>query len=525
MLGQARGVGAGAPGQGRGPRPAGGARGAGDGTRAAHHRRSRPWRPRPARRRTPRTPAAKEIVGEARALRERVLADLNERRQELERQIAELRAGTRQVGRDVRARRARAHARGTRDGGGAVDASRRSRGRRRREPGPTTPRAATDERSQRSRPAPEPAPEPVPEPAPEPAPRAVRPTSGRPRPTADDAADRRAGRRACARRRRAVREAAFGPVRRRTRDRSGFGRPHGRRPRRRRGEPTARPSAEPDADASERVGADDRRARHRGPRRRARRHDRRPRAPRASARSRTSRTTFSTACAASGARSTPRRSSRRSRTSWRAGPTCSSLRSTAPTRRAPPRWARGRRPTGGAAPRALLAELVDLGRHAAPRAAGELARRPSTTRTPADTEIAIAQSLGARYREWRAQQLEAVLGDVLAVAYARGVFDAAPDGAPPALGAGGRREVPRLRRQRARAHGEGAASSPPVRPHPPAHPGCRCLLVVEPPDTRCHTSVPGPPLPLGCGPMRVPTARAPASGSASAAGSSGRSSS
>ena len=36
---------------------------------------------------------AKEIVGEARSLRDRVLADLTERRQELERQIGELRAG------------------------------------------------------------------------------------------------------------------------------------------------------------------------------------------------------------------------------------------------------------------------------------------------------------------------------------------------------------------------------------------------------------------------------------------------
>src|SRR3954449_3906284 len=36
---------------------------------------------------------AKEIVGEARSLRERVLTDLNERRQELERQVADLRAG------------------------------------------------------------------------------------------------------------------------------------------------------------------------------------------------------------------------------------------------------------------------------------------------------------------------------------------------------------------------------------------------------------------------------------------------
>ena len=50
-------------------------------------------------------------------------------------------------------------------------------------------------------------------------------------------------------------------------------------------------------------------------------------------------------------------------------------------------------------------------------------------RTPADTEIAVAQSLGARYREWRGEQLEGALGDALAVAWSRGVFDAAPDGA------------------------------------------------------------------------------------------------
>ena len=82
----------------------------------------------------------------------------------------------------------------------------------------------------------------------------------------------------------------------------------------------------------------------------------------------------------------------------------------------------------GAAPRALLTELatgsvVPL----RDRLAGSL--ETIDARTPADTEIAIAQSLGARYREWRGEQLEQALGDALAVAYSRGVFDAAPEGA------------------------------------------------------------------------------------------------
>ena len=48
--------------------------------------------------------------------------------------------------------------------------------------------------------------------------------------------------------------------------------------------------------------------------------------------------------------------------------------------------------------------------------------------TPADTEIAIAQRLGARYREWRSQHLDPVLGDVMAAAHTRGVYDSAPEG-------------------------------------------------------------------------------------------------
>jgi DivIVA domain-containing protein len=98
--------------------------------------------------------------------------------------------------------------------------------------------------------------------------------------------------------------------------------------------------------------------------------------------------------------------------------------------------------------------------------------------TPADTEIAIASGLGARYREWRTQHLDPLLGDTLAAAYARGVYDAAPAGArlrwvPPVGGTCADCDdnslEPTLR----------GDDFPTGQPHPPAHPGCRCLLVVE----------------------------------------------
>ncbi len=131
----------------------------------------------------------------------------------------------------------------------------------------------------------------------------------------------------------------------------------------------------------------------------------------------------------------------------------------------------------GSAPRALLTELatsvVSPLRERLESSLGSV-----DTRTPADTEIAIAQSLGARYREWRGEQLEAVLGDALAVAYSRGVFDAAPDGArlrwvPAVVG-----KCPDCDDNALEPTVKGS-EFPTGQLHPPAHPGCRCLLVVE----------------------------------------------
>jgi DivIVA domain-containing protein len=132
---------------------------------------------------------------------------------------------------------------------------------------------------------------------------------------------------------------------------------------------------------------------------------------------------------------------------------------------------------GGAAPRALLTELATTSvTPLRERLAGSL--ESIDARTPADTEIAIAQSLGARYREWRGEQLENALGDALAVAYSRGVFDAAPDGArlrwvPATVG-----KCPDCDDNALEPTTKGS-DFPTGQPHPPAHPGCRCLLVLD----------------------------------------------
>src|SRR5438552_18997150 len=99
-------------------------------------------------------------------------------------------------------------------------------------------------------------------------------------------------------------------------------------------------------------------------------------------------------------------------------------------------------------------------------------------RTPAYAELAIAQSLGARYREWRGEQLDGVLGDALAVAWSRGVFDAAPESArlrwvPAVVG-----KCPDCDDNALEPTVKGS-DFPTGQTHPHAHPGCRCLLVVE----------------------------------------------
>ena len=93
-----------------------------------------------------------------------------------------------------------------------------------------------------------------------------------------------------------------------------------------------------------------------------------------------------------------------------------------------------------------------------------------------DLQRAIAGAVGARYREWRGQDLETALGDLSSWAFARGIFDATPDDTM-------LRWVPAEVEQCPDADDNALEPTCKGRPFPtgqscpPAHAGCRCLVV------------------------------------------------
>ncbi|HEX9505413.1 MAG TPA: hypothetical protein VGA62_05345, partial [Acidimicrobiia bacterium] len=131
----------------------------------------------------------------------------------------------------------------------------------------------------------------------------------------------------------------------------------------------------------------------------------------------------------------------------------------------------------GGAPRALLTELSTS---AVTPLRDRLASSIGTieARTPADAEIAVAQRLGARYREWRGQELDSVLGDAVAVAYSRGVYDAAPAGSRLRWIPAHEGKCPDCDDNSLEPTVKGS-EFPTGQAYPPAHPGCRCLLVID----------------------------------------------
>jgi DivIVA domain-containing protein len=87
----------------------------------------------------------------------------------------------------------------------------------------------------------------------------------------------------------------------------------------------------------------------------------------------------------------------------------------------------------------------------------------------------LVERIGARYREWKNQQLDHALGDALVVAWSRGVYDGTSDG-------GVLQWVPLVEGRCADCDDNAleptvkGSEFPTGQPHPPAHPGCRCLL-------------------------------------------------
>ena len=128
--------------------------------------------------------------------------------------------------------------------------------------------------------------------------------------------------------------------------------------------------------------------------------------------------------------------------------------------------------------------------HAPDELVGELAatlvdplreRLATVDASSADAEL-LTQQIGSRYREWKSQSLQPALDDALAAAYSRGVYDSTPADAR-------LRWVPARPGQCPDCDDNALEPTPRGKPFPtgqpfpPAHPGCRCLLVAFEADT------------------------------------------
>lgn len=95
-----------------------------------------------------------------------------------------------------------------------------------------------------------------------------------------------------------------------------------------------------------------------------------------------------------------------------------------------------------------------------------------------DDQAVLIESIGAAYREWKSQRVERIAGDALAAAFARGTWHAVPDGARM------RWLVDDIDGPCPDCDDDALAGDlpkgepfPTGQAHPPAHTGCRCVLV------------------------------------------------
>ena len=96
--------------------------------------------------------------------------------------------------------------------------------------------------------------------------------------------------------------------------------------------------------------------------------------------------------------------------------------------------------------------------------------------SPAELHRELASAVSARYREWRSADLETRLGDTLAAAYTRGAYDGAPSGSQLRWVSDPTQRCPDCEDNSLEPTVKGQ-HFPTGQAHPPAHPGCRCLVV------------------------------------------------
>lgn len=125
-------------------------------------------------------------------------------------------------------------------------------------------------------------------------------------------------------------------------------------------------------------------------------------------------------------------------------------------------------------------DVEDLAAEAAASIVGPLRRRLEQVINSGSGEqqSVLVESLGSAYREWKSQRIERVAGDVLAAAFSRGTWSAAPNGTA------FRWVVEDVDGPCPDCDDDALAGDlpkgepfPTGQPHPPAHSGCRCLLV------------------------------------------------
>ncbi|MFO7591997.1 MAG: hypothetical protein R6X23_14080 [Acidimicrobiia bacterium] len=96
--------------------------------------------------------------------------------------------------------------------------------------------------------------------------------------------------------------------------------------------------------------------------------------------------------------------------------------------------------------------------------------------SPLELQRALGTAIGARYREWKSAELEARLRDAACAAYARGSYEAAGAGAHLRWVPADPGRCPDCDDNALEPTIKGSPF-PTGQSHPPAHPGCRCLVV------------------------------------------------
>ncbi|HZQ86614.1 MAG TPA: DivIVA domain-containing protein [Acidimicrobiales bacterium] len=136
----------------------------------------------------------------------------------------------------------------------------------------------------------------------------------------------------------------------------------------------------------------------------------------------------------------------------------------------------------GGTPPADLTDLVDaLADAVIAPLRGRLERGLSGALADGDDEAVLVERIGAAYREWKSQRIEQLAGDQVVAAFGRGLMSATEPGTPLrwiVRDVGG--PCPDCDDNALAGAVPSGDTWPTGQVHPPAHPGCRCLLVPAP---------------------------------------------